>query len=59
MGIEFKECLEVINESLFQSFINEDRKKFGVPTTTNHLESIHGHLNKIASRRKSMFSTLQ
>ena len=59
MGIEFRECLEVIDESLFQSFINEDRKKYGVPTTTNHLESIHGHLNKIASRRKSMFSTLQ
>jgi len=60
MGLNFFENrISISDSSKFQSFINDDRKTDGVPTTTNHIESIHGHLNEDTSRRKCLFTVLR
>ena len=46
------------NSDLFNSMSLIQRKKFGIPTTTNHVEASHGHLNSITPRRNCIFSVV-
>ena len=59
MGLIYEnKILKVINEDDFETFIKNQRKILGVPTTTNHKESILGHLNQITSRKKGFYSVI-
>jgi len=46
------------NSDLFNSMSLIQRKKLGIPTTTNHVEASHGHLNSITPRRNCIFSVV-
>jgi len=46
------------NEELFKHCSLLHRIDKGIPTTTNHVESTHGHLNSNTPRRKGLFSIL-
>ena len=59
MGLDYlNHKITISNLELFQAFISINRKIKGIPSTTNHLESIHGHINGITSRRKCIGSTI-
>ena len=60
MGLNYiNKRIEIENNDKLESFINLRRILKGIPTTTNHLESHHGHLNEKYSRKRSFYSTFQ
>ena len=59
IGFSFSEgYLNLIDEKKFDSVSKIPRKRLGIPNTTNHIESSHGHLNSMNSRRKHIITIL-
>ncbi len=50
--------IEVCDEERWTSVSLIERVKFKMPTTTNALESSHGHLNKMVTRRNDFYTSL-
>ena len=56
IGLEFKmKRIKISDKHKYSRFSLLYRKPMGIPTTSNHLESIHGHLNYITPRKKNFF----
>ena len=56
IGVDYLNSeIQIIDEIKFKLSTRIERKSKLIPTTTNHVESLHGQLNNLTSRKKSMF----
>ena len=59
IGMQFIDgTIIIINEHIFNSISMIQRKNLGIPSSTNHIESSHGHINRITPRKRNFFTTL-
>lgn len=50
--------LDIINDEQWNMITMKNRVKYHMPTTTNSLESTHGHMNQRTPRRNNFFAAL-
>ena len=48
----------ICNQERWEQVSLNERQKFKMPSTTNALESCHGHLNEKTKRRKNFFQSI-
>ena len=55
----FKDRIEIINDERWCEVSMNERSKFKMPSCSNQIESMHGHLNALVPRRNDFFHSLK
>lgn len=59
VGLTFSDRIEISNPERWKQVSLFERISFAIPSTTNSLESSHGHINENVKRRHNFFHAIQ